>query len=159
MLLVNVNQMLPVWAVGSWDSPQKRSVNGMLYFVKFDIFYRKHNIVKIISRTERDLCSNRGNPLLEEVLRSRYPVQGLPLLMCLSYCTILEPWSLEAAGWQVRSASMIWLITVGHNEVFRGWVTAWSKGYKTFHLLSSHYVPGDWAQSNNIVLINQYLMK
>ena len=33
---------------------------------------------------ERDLCSNRGNPLLEAVLRSRYPVQGLPLLICLS---------------------------------------------------------------------------
>ena len=70
----------------------------MVLFCKVLSFYRKHNIDKIFSRTERDLCSNRGNPLLEAVLRSRYPVQGLPLLMCLSCCTILEPWSLEAAG-------------------------------------------------------------
>ena len=55
----------------------------------------------MISTTEGELWSNRGNALLEAVLRSRYPGLATPEALEQLAGVLYYPGALEAAGGQV----------------------------------------------------------
>ena len=55
----------------------------------------------MISTTEGELWSNRGNALLEAVLRSRYPGLATPEVLEQLAGVLYYPGALEAAGGQV----------------------------------------------------------
>ena len=59
----------------------------------------------MISTTEGELWSNRGNALLEAVLRSRYPGLATPEALEQLAGVLYYPGALEAAGGQVQWAN------------------------------------------------------
>ena len=59
----------------------------------------------MISTTEGELWSNRGNALLEAVLRSRYPGLATPEALEQLAGVLYYPGALEAAGGQVHWAN------------------------------------------------------
>ena len=61
----------------------------------------RRNRDEMISTTEGELWSNRGNALLEAVLRSRYPGLATPEALEQLAGVLYYPGALEAAGGQV----------------------------------------------------------
>lgn len=64
----------------------------------------------MISTTEGELWSNRGNALLEAVLKSRYPGLATPEALEQLAGVLYYPGALEAAGGQVRKTETEYFI-------------------------------------------------
>ena len=64
----------------------------------------------MISTTEGELWSNRGNALLEAVLKSRYPGLATPEALEQLAGVLYYPGALEAAGGQVRKTETVYFM-------------------------------------------------
>ena len=76
-------------------SPQVSAFPGPVRLIR-------RNRDEMISTTEGELWSNRGNALLEAVLRSRYPGLATPEALEQLAGVLYYPGALEAAGGQVQ---------------------------------------------------------
>ena len=84
-----------VLALLDYLSPQVSAFPGPVRLIR-------RNRDEMISTTEGELWSNRGNALLEAVLRSRYPGLATPEVLEQLAGVLYYPGALEAAGGQVQ---------------------------------------------------------